>query len=46
MSKANKKILGLFTTSEILILFLTRVGFESISSFINRWNDINDSGYI
>ena len=46
MSKANKKILGLFSTSEILILFLTRVGFESISGFINRWNDIDDSGYI
>jgi cell division protein FtsW (lipid II flippase) len=46
MSKANKKILGLFVASEILILFLTRVGFESISGFINRWNDIDDSGYI
>ncbi|BCZ46282.1 cell division protein FtsW [Clostridium gelidum] len=46
MSKANKKILGLFAAIEILILFLTRVGFESVSGFINRWNDINDSGYV
>lgn len=46
MSKANKKILGLFATIEILILFLTRVGFGSVSGFINIWNDINDSGYV
>lgn len=46
MSKANKKILGVFFITEILILNLTGLGVEQVSGFINKWNDINDSGYI
>ena len=46
MSKSKKKILGLFVSIEFLILYLAKIGFECAFGFINRWNDINDSGYI
>lgn len=46
MSKANKKIIVLFAISEFLILYVTRIGFESVLEFINRWNNINDTGYV
>lgn len=46
MSRANIKTLVLFVVSELVIFYLTGLGVEPVSDFMNRWNDINDSGYI
>ena len=46
ISKAPKKVLGLFAIIEALILFLTKFEFNIIGLFINNGNDLNNSSYI
>ena len=46
ISKAPKKILGIFAIIEALILFLTKIRFNIIGFFINNGNDLNNSSYI
>ena len=46
MSKADKKVTSLHLLIEIIILLITKVGFNDIYGYINRWNDIEGSGYI
>lgn len=46
LSKAGIKIISLFVSLEILIMTVTRIGFESIAGFLNPSNDIEGYGYI
>ncbi|WP_315081829.1 FtsW/RodA/SpoVE family cell cycle protein [uncultured Clostridium sp.] len=46
LSKASKKILGLFISIETLIMILSKIGFDTTSNFIDRSNNIDGYGYI
>ncbi|NFS28078.1 FtsW/RodA/SpoVE family cell cycle protein [Clostridium botulinum] len=46
LSKPSKRILGLFISIETLIMILSKIGFDTISNFVNRSNNIDGYGYI
>lgn len=46
LSKAGIKIISLFVSLEVLLMLITKIGFNDIFGFLNRWNDIEGDGYI